>query len=160
MTGREKTPREEKPDLDHEELFDKGRIVEQSIAILAARLRENRSPGEDGCGSWEECLEEAREEYERLSRRVDEILFYKWDPIRLSDSNWSRDEYERYVPPALKLALEHETPGPLGEFLTMASTELIGLSEDRERDVAVAATIHAVVTDSDYFPNHAIFEVE
>ena len=26
-----------------------------------------------------------------LYSRIDEILFYKWDPIGVSDSNWPRD---------------------------------------------------------------------
>lgn len=39
-------------------------------------------------------------------KRIDEILFYKWDPIGISDSDWSRDEYQSYVPQVFKLALE------------------------------------------------------
>lgn len=33
-----------------------------------------------------------------LQRRVDEVLFYVWDPIGVSDEPFARGEYESYVP--------------------------------------------------------------
>jgi len=33
-----------------------------------------------------------------LYKRIDEILFYRWDPIGVSDGAWARDEYQSYLP--------------------------------------------------------------
>lgn len=60
-----------------------------------------------------------------LYSRIDEILFYKWDPIGVSDSNWPRDEYKLYVNKVLDLAVNNTTAQPLAEYLTYLSTEVI-----------------------------------
>lgn len=57
-----------------------------------------------------------------LYNRIDEILFYKWDPIGVSDSNWPRDEYKLYVNNVLDLAVNNITAQPLAEYLTYLST--------------------------------------
>lgn len=38
-----------------------------------------------------------------LSRRVDEVLYYIWDPIGVSEEPFARAEYESYVPKVLEL---------------------------------------------------------
>ena len=47
--------------------------------------------------SRELCREEVLQEMNDLRTRLDEVLFYKWDPIHLSNSTVSRNEYTRYV---------------------------------------------------------------
>ena len=64
-----------------------------------------------------------------LHKRIDEVLFYKWDPIGISDSDWARDEYQSYLPQVFKLALENNTPEPIANYLTLITTENMGLSE-------------------------------
>jgi len=44
-----------------------------------------------------------------LYKRVDEILFYEWDPIGVSSSifdSWARDEYYPYLPKVFKLVMK------------------------------------------------------
>lgn len=97
---------------------------------------------------------------EALRTRIDEILFYKWDPIGISNSNWARDEYESYVPQALKLAIESASSELLADYLTHVSTELIELEENRKRDREVAELIFSLAQDQDHFPDHRVVEVE
>jgi len=104
--------------------------------------------------------EEATRAYEEMRIRMDEILFYKWDPIHLSDSNWPRDEYAFYVAGAMKFALENEDWRPLADYLTWVSTRMIEMTEDRERDEAVAELLHAVAHDILLIVGKDVFEVD
>lgn len=76
-----------------------------------------------------------------LYRRIDEVLFYKWDPIGISDTDWSRDEYQMYLPTVFKHALEDQTPEPLIQYLSWVVTERMGLDENLEHDKNIAELI-------------------
>lgn len=79
-----------------------------------------------------------------LYKRIDEILFYKWDPIGISDTDWPRDEYQSYLPRVFGLALESDKPEPIAEFLGDIATERMGLGASKERDMAIASLILSV----------------
>jgi hypothetical protein len=76
-----------------------------------------------------------------LYKRIDEVLFYKWDPIGISDSDWARDEYQSYLPQVFKLALENNSPEPIANYLTVVTTENMGLSEAKQHDLNIAKLI-------------------
>lgn len=76
-----------------------------------------------------------------LYKRIDEILFYKWDPIGVSDSDWARDEYQSYLPNVFAYAMESDSPEPIAKFLGVASTESMGLSAAPEHDWKIAELI-------------------
>ena len=76
-----------------------------------------------------------------LYKRIDEILYYKWDPIGVSDGDWGRDEYQSYLPRVFKLALENKTPEPIANYLTVITTENMRLSEAKEHDMKIAKLI-------------------
>lgn len=76
-----------------------------------------------------------------LYRRIDEILFYKWDPIGVSNMNWTRDEYEGYLPQIFKLALANSHPESIAVYLTAISTDNMGLSEAKQHDLKIAKLI-------------------
>lgn len=76
-----------------------------------------------------------------LYTRIDEILFYKWDPIGISDGNWARDEYQSYLPKIFSLASEHDNPKAIAEYLTEVTTESMGLSPAKEHDLRIAMLI-------------------
>ena len=76
-----------------------------------------------------------------LYKRIDEVLFYKWDPIGISDGDWARDEYQSYSPQVFKLALVYCKPEPIAEYLTVVRTENMGLSEVKSHDLAIAKLI-------------------
>lgn len=76
-----------------------------------------------------------------LYKRIDEVLFYKWDPIGISDGDWARDEYQSYLPRIFSMALEYESPIKIAEYLTIVTTESMGLSENKSHDLAIAKQI-------------------
>uniref|UniRef100_UPI00404730DC hypothetical protein n=1 Tax=Shewanella baltica TaxID=62322 RepID=UPI00404730DC len=76
-----------------------------------------------------------------LYKRIDEILFYKWDPIGISDSDWGRDEYHAYLPKVFRMALEQSSPESIAEYLSKITTERMGLSAAKEHDLDIAIQI-------------------
>ena len=76
-----------------------------------------------------------------LYKRIDEVLFYKWDPIGISDGDWARDEYQSYLPQVFKMALENNKPEAIANYLTIITTENMGLSETKEHDIKIAKLI-------------------
>ncbi|WXG53380.1 MAG: hypothetical protein RNU03_01360 [Candidatus Sedimenticola sp. (ex Thyasira tokunagai)] len=76
-----------------------------------------------------------------LYKRIDEILFYKWDPIGISDGDWARDEYHSYLPRVFSMALEYASPEPIAEYLGIVTTENMGLASAKEHDLAIATQI-------------------
>ena len=76
-----------------------------------------------------------------LYKRIDEILFYKWDPIGISDWDWARDEYQSYLPRVFSHALESDSPEQITKYLGVASTESMGLSAAPEHDMEIAKMI-------------------
>lgn len=74
-------------------------------------------------------------------RRVDEILYYKWDPIGVSESDWARDEYQSYLPRVFALALEGASSESIANYLGVVSTESMGLSPAPEHDLKIAQQI-------------------
>ena len=73
-----------------------------------------------------------------LYKRVDEILFYQWDPIGISDTTCPRDEYHSYLPQVFKRLLANETPEKLAEYLTHITTHSMGMSSNRDHDLSIA----------------------
>ncbi|VAW66250.1 hypothetical protein MNBD_GAMMA09-3470 [hydrothermal vent metagenome] len=76
-----------------------------------------------------------------LYQRIDEILFYKWDPIGLSDSAWVRNEYQSYLPEVFKLAMKSESTDMVAAYLTAVATENMGLKQSPRHDRAIAELI-------------------
>lgn len=79
-----------------------------------------------------------------LYKRIDEILFYKWDPIGVSDQDWPRDEYQGYLPQVFQLALKNDFPAPIAEYLTQITTDHMGLRAGVQHDMKIAELIIAV----------------
>ena len=76
-----------------------------------------------------------------LYKRIDEVLFYKWDPIGISDGDWARDEYQSYLPQVFKLALANSKPEPIADYLMVITTENMGLLGAKEHDMVIANLI-------------------
>ena len=110
--------------------------------------------------TMELCRQEVRKEIEELRTRIDEIMFYKWDPLHLSNSNWSRDEYESYVPEVFRLALESTSYQPIADYLTQVATEIMSMTADKEHDIEVAELIFSLANNQTHFPDHTVVAVE
>lgn len=82
-----------------------------------------------------------------LYKRIDEILFYKWDPIGVSDSDWARDEYQSYLPRVFAYTMESDSPEPIANYLGVVSTKSMGLSATPDHDMKIARLIIEVKND-------------
>jgi hypothetical protein len=77
----------------------------------------------------------------RLYKRIDEILFYKWDPIGVSDSVEARDEYQSYLPTVFRLVMENDTPEAVANYLHELAWKGIGLIPSRTHSRAIASML-------------------
>ena len=91
-------------------------------------------------------------ELKALYTRIDEILFYRWDPIGFADSTGPRDEYSMYVHTIFKMMLKGASAQKLAKHLTMISSEWMGRPKNKKRDKEVATLIHSVVNELFYYP--------
>jgi hypothetical protein len=70
---------------------------------------------------------------DELRRRVDEVLYYVWDPIGVSDEPFARAEYDSYVPKVLELLVSQNDPAPISAYLADIVNTRMGLSPSIQR---------------------------
>ncbi len=70
--------------------------------------------------------------------RADEILFYLWDPIGISDVPQTRDEYHHYLGPVFSKLMQNSTPTEIADYLVMVETQNMGLSPNKEHALKIA----------------------
>jgi hypothetical protein len=76
-----------------------------------------------------------------LLRRIDEILYYVWDPIGVSRAPATRDEYESYVPHVFKLLLGNSSAESISNHLDSIAKENMGLGQQGKEDSFVVAEL-------------------
>ena len=76
-----------------------------------------------------------------LSKRVDEVLFYKWDPIGVSDEPCARGEYESYVPKVRSLVENNNETEPIATYLDSIVKDMMGLKPSRKHSEKIAALL-------------------
>ncbi|SDS98939.1 hypothetical protein SAMN05216271_3287 [Halopseudomonas sabulinigri] len=76
-----------------------------------------------------------------LYKRIDEIPFYKWDPIGVSDIEEARDEYYSCLPQVFSIALESAQPTKIANYLSEVASGSMGLEGSPEHDLAIAKEI-------------------
>ena len=67
---------------------------------------------------------------DELHRRIDEVLYYVWDPLGVADEPFARAEYEGYVPKVLELLTSQNDPTPISEYLAKVLETRMGLLPD------------------------------
>jgi len=72
-----------------------------------------------------------------LLERIDEVLFYIWDPISVSDDVDARDEYSDYAPKILDILLETDNAEKIIEKLNEI-IQIIEIKSDLEKNKKVA----------------------
>lgn len=97
---------------------------------------------------------------EELQTRISDILFYKWDPLNLSNSNWPKYEYDSYIAEVFRLSYQRDDCSELTAYLTKLSTEHMTCVKNEHHDQAVAQLLLSIVNDTDYYPDHAVIEVD
>ena len=68
-----------------------------------------------------------------LSRRVDEVLYYVWDPIGVSSEPYARAEYGSYVPKVCALVEQNDDIEPISSYLEEITTDWMGMSSDKKQ---------------------------
>jgi hypothetical protein len=64
-----------------------------------------------------------------LYKRTDEVLFYIWDPISVSDTPAARDEYERYLPVVFSMLKQSKPIDEIADYLSKIEIESMGLGD-------------------------------
>lgn len=68
-----------------------------------------------------------------LSRRIDEVLYYVWDPIGVSDEPCARGEYDDYIPDVFRMLMNSVDVEVIAEHLAKLTKEAMGLTPDFEK---------------------------
>jgi hypothetical protein len=68
-----------------------------------------------------------------LHRRVDEVLFYIWDPIGVSPEPYARGEYTSYVWQVLELVEKNDSIQPVSEYLANIINTIMGLTANQKQ---------------------------
>jgi hypothetical protein len=134
------------------------KISEKRKTLGVSQLSENGMP--ESNDTWELCFQEAKKDIRDLRTRINEIMYYKWDPLHISNSNWTRDEYNSYVPEVFRLSLESPSYQPISDYLTHVTTEIMSMTENVEHDIEIAELIFSLAKDHAHFPDHTLLEVE
>ena len=72
-----------------------------------------------------------------LYKRIDEVLHYIWDPIRVCEEPSARDEYYSYLPEVFSL-VKAEDKKSIVDFLLDVETNRMGMSGRQENAEHVA----------------------
>ena len=62
-----------------------------------------------------------------LYRRVDEVLYYVWDPVGVATSPAARDKYQGYLPKVFAMLQEGMDALPIAAYLDDVATDRMGL---------------------------------
>jgi hypothetical protein len=80
---------------------------------------------------------------EELRRRVDEILYYIWDPIGVAAEPSTRDEYERYVAGLISLLETNADSKEIAAYLDDIAKNRMGLQTNDKHSLGVARLVLA-----------------
>ncbi len=74
-----------------------------------------------------------------LLNRLDDLLFYEWDPIGIStEEDWPRDEYHSYLHVVFSKLINGCEVQEIASYLTASATENMGLVPSVGRDSEIA----------------------
>lgn len=73
-----------------------------------------------------------------LYRRVDEVLYYVWDPIGVAHSPAARDEYQGYLPRVFAMLQEGADATSIAAYLNSIAAERMDLHQKDENSKLVA----------------------
>lgn len=78
---------------------------------------------------------------DELMHRVDEVLFYVWDPIGVKDAPEARAEYRSYVPQLLELLHSDRSEDEIAGVLDQITTQQMGLGQNHKHSLEIAALL-------------------
>ena len=78
-----------------------------------------------------------RAKIKEITNRVDEVLYYLWDPIGVSDEPCARGEYSTYVGSIVSLLL-NEKEDKIAKRLSEIETTSMGLAKNDSKNQLIA----------------------
>jgi hypothetical protein len=78
-----------------------------------------------------------------LLRRINEVLYYLWDPIGVAGVPQARDEYETYAPQIFRRLKATADGKDVVEYLHWLSTEHMGMGADLKKNAEVVKMLMA-----------------
>lgn len=75
---------------------------------------------------------------DELERRIDEVLFYIWDPIGVSPDPNARSEYSSYAQTLLEMLNDGRDAFSISSYLCEIESGMMSLPADEKRAQAVA----------------------
>ena len=99
----------------------------------------------NNCKRYETVIQSASELI--LYRKIDEILWFDWDPIGVNDFGDARDEYESYVPEFFNLLKGGATVDEIAECLFKIEKEGMGLISVMKNCLLIADKIVSLRVD-------------
>jgi len=82
----------------------------------------------------------ADEELE-LYKRVDEVLYYVWDPIGVANNPAARDEYQGYLTKVFTMLQEGKNASLIAAYLDDVVTDSMGVEANPEHSERVAVLL-------------------
>jgi len=73
-----------------------------------------------------------------LRQRVDEVLYYLWDPIGINEDPFTRGEYRMYVDRVLSLLVSGSSDRQIADHLCALERQRMELTPNREQTLNVA----------------------
>ena len=78
-----------------------------------------------------------KEKIKELNQRIDEVLYYVWDPIGVSDEPCARAEYSSYTMTILKYVLKGDL-NQIANQLSKIEIDSMGLTSNNDYNLKVA----------------------
>ncbi len=79
-----------------------------------------------------------------LYKRVDEVLFYIWDPIGVSDTPEARDEYNSYLGVVFSMLKQNKSANEIATYLTQIACDRMEFkvsADSKKHDLEVATLL-------------------
>lgn len=73
-----------------------------------------------------------------LEKRVDEVLYYVWDPIGVNDQPYARAEYRSYVTSVLGYLKHNKSASEIADRLCKIESDRMGLSPNQSNAMETA----------------------
>ena len=80
-------------------------------------------------------------EPDELAKRIDEVLYYVWDPIGVANAPYGRGEYSSYVPAILTLVIGGSSVEKISSHLSDIVRNNMNLSPNEENSLHTAELI-------------------
>ena len=113
--------------------------------------------GADGHGTWLNTGRQVMHSddkkfkaqlYRSAYEAANDILIHEWDPIGVGDDPIAQDEYDMYIPGALRMIIDGRSEQEIADYLDRIETNNMGLTpvkEMTERNLRVAGRLREAV---------------